>query len=148
MHGRRGERGGAVLSMRDDCCRCLYRCLSLAERLEQMLHAKGFSRRGVEQEMALGPVLARMELTGFCVTPAPLVRDRRDMRTKLHALEGDGHALIGRSFDWASAKDVGRVLFDELRLGEADVKRLRRKRPAAKGGGKNPHSLPTAGHRW
>lgn len=126
-------------------------------------------------------VLARMELAGFRMTPTPIVRDRRDMRAKLQALEAEGQQLISCKLDWASAKDIGyaragfpsnahqprpwhlqssrlaaletppthltvlacplllcnsRVLFDELRLGEHDTRKLRRKRPAAKGGGK------------
>ena len=51
----------------------------------------------------------------------------------MRALEVEGTRLLGGcAFDWASAKDIGRVLFDELRLGESDPS-LRRKRPQPKG---------------
>ena len=45
------------------------------------------------------------------------------------ALESEAARLLSSSCDWCSAKDVGRVVFDELKLGESDPKRLRRKRP-------------------
>lgn len=56
------------------------------------------------------------------------------MRSKLAALESEGERLLsGAKLDWGSAKDIGRVLFDELRLGESDMKRFRRRRPPTAG---------------
>ena len=54
------------------------------------------------------------------------------MTRRLHALETDGRRLLGHPFEWSSSKDIGRVLFDELRLGEGHEATMRIQRKPTK----------------
>ena len=73
-------------------------------------------RRG-GRPMPLVACLSRMELCGFRVH-APAVRAAvAPMAAKQKQLEEDAYRLAGRRFKFGSAKDIGRVLFDELQLG-------------------------------
>lgn len=67
------------------------------------------------QEMRLTPVLARMELAGFLFHSETMYEQRKAMHRKKRALEEVGWRLAGREFNWSSAKDVGAVLFDQVR---------------------------------
>lgn len=67
-------------------------------------------------ERPLIPVIAQMELDGVKVDPAILKSLSTDFGKKLVALEADIHALAGHSFNVASPKQVGEVLFDEMGL--------------------------------
>ena len=137
VHGRLDDDSGErMLSVRDECCRCCFRCLSLMVRLDDLLITeKSFPRAAIEQEMRLSVVLARMELHGFPIRPTNLLRSRMDIRHKRNAIEAEVERLTpGLGFRCGcSAKEVCRVLFDELKLGESDVRRYRRKRPQPKG---------------
>ena len=75
-HGKLSTRGGTLLSVRDDCCRCLYRCFSLCRKLEELLHLRGYSARAVEQEMGLALVLARMVRPAGASSPPRAPRQR------------------------------------------------------------------------
>ena len=68
-------------------------------------------------ERPLIPVLAAMERTGVRVDVTELGRLSADFATRLAALETEIHALAGRSFNIASPKQLGEILFDELKLG-------------------------------
>jgi len=68
-------------------------------------------------ERPLVPVLAAMERAGVRVDVAELARLSADFATRLATLETEIHALAGRPFNIASPKQLGEVLFDELKLG-------------------------------
>ena len=54
------------------------------------------------------------------------------MTRRLHALETDGRRLLGHPFEWSSSKEIGRILFDELRLGVGHEATMRIQRKPTK----------------
>ncbi len=67
-------------------------------------------------ERPLIPIIARMELEGIKVDPKALHEMSEEFGKKLGLLEKEIHGLAGRSFNIASPKQVGEILFDEMGL--------------------------------
>ena len=68
-------------------------------------------------EMPLMPVLAEMEMNGVCLDTDSLKETSNILTAKLKEIE-----LAGKSFNIASPKQVGTILFDELRIIEKTKK--------------------------
>lgn len=69
-------------------------------------------------EMPLLPVLARMEQNGVRLDTETLRQTGDDFRARLHALEGEVYTLAGHEFTITSPKQVGTVLFEELKISD------------------------------
>ncbi len=67
-------------------------------------------------ERPLIPVLAAMEQKGIKVDMAQLKQASQEFSQRLLALEQEIHRLAGKSFNVGSPKQLGEVLFDELKL--------------------------------
>ncbi len=67
-------------------------------------------------EMPLVPVLARMEQRGVLIDTAALKRQSHELARRMHELTERAYALAGRSFSLDSTKQLGAILFDELKL--------------------------------
>ena len=67
-------------------------------------------------EMPLVPVLARMEQRGVLIDTAALKRQSQELAKRMHALTERAHALAGRNFSLDSTKQLGAILFDEMKL--------------------------------
>ncbi len=67
-------------------------------------------------ELPLAAVLARMEETGILVDRAELERLSIMMDTEISRLTEEIHVLAGHEFNIASPQQLGKVLFDELKL--------------------------------
>lgn len=67
-------------------------------------------------EMPLVPVLAEMELCGVKVDVPTLQRNSETMNAELHELENRIYDYAGTTFNIASPKQLGEVLFDKLRI--------------------------------
>jgi DNA polymerase-1 len=76
-------------------------------QLEKLFH---------EVEMPLVPVLADMELEGVKVDEQVLADFSKELEKQIAAKEKEIHALAGMSFNIASPKQMGEVLFDVLKL--------------------------------
>ncbi|TDG27260.1 DNA polymerase I [Paracraurococcus ruber] len=61
-------------------------------------------------------VLRDMEIAGIKVDGAELARIGEDFTTRMAALEAGIHQLAGRSFNVGSPKQLGEILFDEMKL--------------------------------
>jgi DNA polymerase-1 len=79
------------------------------EKLEATAHLK-------EHEMPLAFVLGRMELDGIKVDPAELGRAQVEFQATRDAESKRVFELAGREFNIGSTKQLGAVLFDELKL--------------------------------
>ena len=64
----------------------------------------------------LTPVLADMETAGIRVDPDTLRRLSNEFGKSMARLEAEIHGLAGRSFNVGSPKQLGEILFDELKL--------------------------------
>jgi len=69
-----------------------------------------------EVELPLAAVLAKMELEGFPLDRKTLVDIGSNFKVKLDALTQEIYELAGESFNIASPKKVGEILFDKLGL--------------------------------
>ncbi|MDE2406755.1 MAG: DNA polymerase I [Xanthomonadaceae bacterium] len=67
-------------------------------------------------EMPLVPVLARIEENGVLVDAAELRRQSADLSRRMLDAQQRAYALAGRSFNLDSPKQLGALLFDELKL--------------------------------
>ena len=69
-------------------------------------------------EMPLLPVLARIEQNGVRLDTEALQQTGEDFRARLQTLEEEVYALAGHEFTITSPKQVGTVLFEELKISE------------------------------
>jgi DNA polymerase I len=88
----------------------------LMEHLEPQLRARGLDELFRDVEVPLVPVLARMELAGILVDPEFLRRMGGELEEQTKALEQDIYAAVGHEFNINSNKQLGDVLFTELKL--------------------------------
>jgi DNA polymerase I len=67
-------------------------------------------------ERGMPPVLAAMEREGVRVDPDELSRMSGEFAQRMLALEAQAHTLARRSFNIGSPKQLGEILFDEMKL--------------------------------
>ncbi|ABA87851.1 DNA polymerase I [Syntrophotalea carbinolica DSM 2380] len=90
--------------------------LRLADKLEPQLAETGQGELFRTVELPLVTVLSDMEWQGVRIDADFLKGLSADMKTRLATLEGEIHELSGRSFNVASPKQLGEVLFEHLKL--------------------------------
>ncbi|MBM3555864.1 MAG: DNA polymerase I [Alphaproteobacteria bacterium] len=90
--------------------------LRLHERLRPLLLERGLVTVYETMERPLIPILADMERAGIKVDRVELKRLSVDFAHRLEKLEGEIHALAGGSFNVASPKQLGEILFERLNL--------------------------------
>jgi DNA polymerase I len=90
--------------------------LRLLRHLEPQIHERGLDKLLREVEVPLIPVLEDMELAGIRLDQDFLQRMSHDLDEQLTALEQDIYASVGHQFNINSPKQLGDVLFVELKL--------------------------------
>jgi DNA polymerase I len=90
--------------------------LTLFEALEPQLLAIGLGRVTTELEMPLVPVLAAMEERGIKVDIGGLSRLEMQLMQDLKAIERQVYQLAGHEFNIGSPRQLGKVLFEEMKL--------------------------------
>ncbi|MCX7718127.1 MAG: DNA polymerase I [Candidatus Sumerlaeaceae bacterium] len=90
--------------------------LQLRRLLEPRLDESGMRPLFDEIEMPLVRVLMDMELCGVRIDPAYFARLGQEMREEMDRLATRIYSLVGRSFNIASPRQVGEVLFGDLKL--------------------------------
>jgi DNA polymerase-1 len=90
--------------------------LRLHDRLYPALRTNHALALYEQIERRLIPVLADMEHAGIRVDATELRRMSADFATRMAAMEIDAHKLASRPFGLGSPKQLGEVLFDELKL--------------------------------
>ena len=94
----------------------------LREKLEPMLQETGQEKVFYEVEMPVLPTLTAMELEGIRVDAAVLADFSVQLAKEMAAAEADIQRLAGREFNVNSNKQLGEVLFNELKLVEKPKK--------------------------
>ena len=84
--------------------------------LQKLLVQREQTKNLTDIELPLSIVLGEMELAGIGVDVAVLSEIGTELRQRLAAVEVEIHTLAGRSFNIGSPKQLGEVLFDELKL--------------------------------
>ncbi|MBV8523910.1 MAG: DNA polymerase I [Acetobacteraceae bacterium] len=90
--------------------------LRLWQTLRPRLRSVGALALYEQVERRLTPVLLQAEQAGIRVDPDELRRMSEDFDKRMAAMEKDIHRLAGRSFNLGSPKQLGEVLFDEMKL--------------------------------
>jgi DNA polymerase-1 len=89
---------------------------SLKEHLETELRQQGLWQLFTEVEMALVPVLVAMEDKGILLDTGLLREMSLEMGKELLRLEKEIYGSVGHQFNINSPQQLGRVLFEDLRL--------------------------------
>lgn len=103
---------------------CDYACedaditLQLMEPLKAEMEKNQLTRVFHEIEMPLMPVLAQMERNGVRLDTEVLSETGEQFRQRMQQLETEIYELAGHRFTITSPRQVGEVLFDELKLNE------------------------------
>ena len=97
-------------------CEKLAVASKLKDQLLKELTDLGMMKLFTEIEMPLALVLAKVELNGFMVDSARLDEVGFEFETKIKALEEEAYRIVGRPFNLASPKQLGVILFDELKI--------------------------------
>ena len=92
--------------------------LQLKYLLAEELAKAGMEKLFYELEMPLLRTLARMEMAGVRIDTAALGASAESMRHNLENIEQEAYTLAGMEFNLSSAKQVGEVLFDHLKIVE------------------------------
>ena len=125
-----GEKKGKQKSMReidiDDLCKYAAEdadiTLQLWNKLRPMLKERGQERVFYEIETPLLPVLAEMEFNGINLDTEALETYSGQLEMKIAQLETSIYELADKSFNLNSPKQLGEVLFDDLKLLEKPKK--------------------------
>ncbi|MBP3229027.1 MAG: DNA polymerase I [Bacteroidaceae bacterium] len=115
----RGQRNMADLAPADLCdyaCEDADVTLRLMQPLADEMERTGVRRVFDEVEMPLMPVLAQMERDGVYLDTRALDETGRLFKERMAALETEVYQLAGHPFNLASPRQVGEVLFGELKI--------------------------------
>lgn len=91
--------------------------LRLHNKLLPMVQAEG--RLGdllAEVELPLVPVLSRIERNGAKIDTAKLAEQSQQIAARLTELERDAFELAGKEFNLGSTKQLGEILYDEMKI--------------------------------
>ena len=92
--------------------------LQLKNKLEPELRKYDCENLFYQIEMPLMPVLAEMEMNGVCLDTTSLAETSKQLTTRMNEIEQRIYELAGQSFNIASPKQVGEILFDKLKIVE------------------------------
>jgi len=84
--------------------------------LKTKLVSLGLDKLMASVEMPLVPVLMQMEMRGTGLDIDRLQQLSKSFKQQLDALEGSIYGLAGESFNISSSQQLGRILFDKLKL--------------------------------
>jgi len=90
--------------------------LAVRDPLARSLQEEGLERLFREIELPLIQVLARMEATGVAVDREALAVLEREFGAEITRLEEEIYGAVGHQFTIGSPKQLGDILFEELRL--------------------------------
>ncbi|MDH4299024.1 MAG: DNA polymerase I [Dehalococcoidia bacterium] len=100
----------------DRACASVDVIWSLKESLAAELRQQGLWRLFAEVEMALIPVLVAMETNGILLDTGLLREMSLEMGKELLKLEKEIYGSVGHQFNINSPQQLGKVLFEDLRL--------------------------------
>ncbi len=96
--------------------------LRLKNVLEPQLKEAEVEELFYQIEMPLVPVLAKMEMNGVHIDTQSLKETSEIFTLRMHDLEQNIHSLAGKAFNISSPKQVGDILFGEMKIIEKPKK--------------------------
>ena len=121
-----GSKGKNQKNMRDLSPEAIYKyacedadiTLKLKSVLEKELENSGATSLFYDIEMPLVPVLAYMEKNGVCLDTEALKETSQHFTIRMNQIEQEIYQLAGKEFNVSSPKQVGEILFDQLKIVE------------------------------
>lgn len=104
--------------IKDYACEDADVTLRLMNPLKEELEKNDLTKVFTEIEMPLMPVLAKMEINGVLLDTNALSETGREFEQRMSTLEKEIFELAGHEFTLTSPRQVGEVLFDELKLND------------------------------
>lgn len=104
--------------IRDYACEDADVTLRLMNPLQEEMEKNQLTSVFREIEMPLMPVLAQMERNGVCLDTETLEQTGHHFKERMEQLETEIYELAGHPFTITSPRQVGEVLFEELRLND------------------------------
>jgi DNA polymerase-1 len=101
---------GESAEQQADCAFELY------EKLSPEVDARGLRELYETMDLPLVGVLVRMESAGIRIDPVELRRLSTLMDTEIRRLTAEVHSLAGKPFNISSPQQLGKVLFEDLKL--------------------------------
>src|SRR3954462_685682 len=90
--------------------------LEVHQQLAPAVDARGLRELYATMELPLARVLMHMERTGIRIDPVELKRLSGLMETEIARLTAEIHELAGKPFNISSPQQLGRILFEDLKL--------------------------------
>lgn len=97
------------------CVECLVAFHSM-KTVKKRLEEENIWTSFTKLEMPVIGILAHMELNGFGYSQESCDRQRQIMLDRLNQIEDDAYEIVGHEFSLSSSDDIGKVLFEELKL--------------------------------
>ena len=101
---------------RDYACEDADLALRLAEVLREKIESEGLVRLYEDLELPLIQVLAEMEMNGVGLDTDLLNDLSKEFSAQMDRIEKDIYGIAGREFNINSPKQLGEILFEELKL--------------------------------
>jgi len=106
-------------------------------KLEENIKKEGLEYVYKDIELPLIPIIERMEKIGIKIDKNYLVNLSKEYHNDLEKIEKEIWNYAGREFNINSPKQLGEILFDEIKIGEVDGKSLGIKMKKTTGGARS-----------
>src|SRR5690606_15207659 len=117
-----GDQEGTVA---DRVCERVDMTFQLRDKLEKEIEKRQHTKLMNEIEAPLAYVLAGMEYEGVRVDTDALARMSEDLRLESERVQKEIYELAGCQFNIGSPKQLGDVLFEQMKLGEGKLKKTK-----------------------
>ncbi|HAE36421.1 MAG: polymerase protein [Candidatus Nomurabacteria bacterium GW2011_GWF2_35_66] len=107
------------------------------QKMEENIKKEGLEYVYKEIELPLIPIIERMEKIGIKIDKSYLGKLSKEYHNDLTKIEKEIWGYAGREFNINSPKQLGEVLFDEIKIGEVDGKSLGIKMKKTSGGARS-----------
>ena len=107
------------------------------EKMEEDIKKEGLEYVYKEIELPIIPIISKMEKIGIKVDKKYFEKISKEYHSEQKLIEKEIWDYAGREFNINSPKQLGEVLFDELKLGEVDGKSLGIKMKKTSGGARS-----------
>ena len=117
-----------------------YKSSSLEEaivKMEETIKKEGLDYVYREIELPIVPIIEKMEKTGIKIDVDYLDKLSKEYHKELELIEKEIWSYAGREFNINSPKQLGEILFDEIKIGEVDGKSLGLKMKKTSGGARS-----------
>lgn len=109
----------------DRACERADMTFQLRDKLEKEIEKRQHTKLMNEIEAPLAYVLAGMEFEGVRVDTEALARMSEDLRVESEKVQKEIYDLAGCQFNIGSPKQLGDVLFEQMKLGEGKLKKTK-----------------------